>query len=93
MRRRDFINFTPAAPGFSAAQDCSKTRLTSVELSARCVGPVQRRSASSPAVAPTLVCTENLNPDVMVMEPAKDGVGIDDAGPLNRARDRRIFIQ
>jgi len=39
------------------------------------------------------VCTENLNPDVMVMEPAKDGVGIDDAGPLNRARDRRIFIQ
>jgi hypothetical protein len=38
------------------------------------------------------VCTEK-NPDVMVMEPAKDGVGIDDAGPLNRARDRRIFIQ
>jgi len=39
------------------------------------------------------VCTENLNPDVMVMEPAKDGVGIDDAGPLNRARDRRVFTQ
>ena len=39
------------------------------------------------------VCTENLSPDVMVMEPAKDGARYDASGPLNRARDRRIFIQ
>ena len=40
-----------------------------------------------------VVCTENLNPDVMVMKPAKDGVRFDASGPLNRARDRCIFIQ
>jgi len=39
------------------------------------------------------VCTENLNPNVMMMKSAKDGVRFDASGPLNRARDRRIFIQ
>jgi hypothetical protein len=39
------------------------------------------------------VCTENLNPDVVVMKSAKDGVRFDASGPLNRARDRRIFVQ
>src|ERR1019366_1941706 len=39
------------------------------------------------------VCTENLYPDVVVMKSAKDGVRIDASGPLNGARDRRIFIQ
>jgi hypothetical protein len=29
----------------------------------------------------------------MVMKSAKNGVRFDDSGPLNRARDRRIFIQ
>ena len=43
------------------------------------------------AVAP--VCTENLNPDVVMMKSAKYGVGFDASGPLNCARDRRIFIQ
>lgn len=38
-----------------------------------------------------VVCTEN--PHVMVMQPAKDGVRLDASGPLNRARDWRIFIQ
>ncbi len=41
----------------------------------------------------TAVCTENLNPHVMVMKSAKDGVRFDVSGPLNRARDRGIFIQ
>ena len=39
------------------------------------------------------VCTENLNPDVLVMESAKDRAGIYDFGELNGARDRRIFVQ
>jgi hypothetical protein len=41
----------------------------------------------------SLVCTENLNPDVVVMKSAKDRVWTNDSGPLNGARDRRIFIQ
>ena len=43
------------------------------------------------AMAP--VCTENLNPHIMVMKSAKDRVCIDRSDPLNGARDRRIFIQ
>jgi hypothetical protein len=39
------------------------------------------------------VCTENLNSGVVVVESAKDGARIDDTGPLNRARDRRILVQ
>ena len=39
------------------------------------------------------VCAENLNPDVMVMKAAEDGVRFDASDPLNGARDRRIFIQ
>jgi len=44
-------------------------------------------------MALTRVCTENLNPDVVVMKSAKDGVRFDVSGPLNWARDRGIFIQ
>ena len=36
---------------------------------------------------------ENLYPHIMVVKSAKDRVGIDDSGALNRARDRRIFVQ
>jgi hypothetical protein len=39
-----------------------------------------------------VVCTEILNSGVVVMESAKDGARIDDTGPLNRARDRRILV-
>ena len=39
------------------------------------------------------VCTENLNPRVVVMQSAKDEERFDAPGPLNRARDWRIFIQ
>jgi hypothetical protein len=39
------------------------------------------------------VCIEILNSGVVVMKSAKDGARIDDTGPLNRARDRRILVQ
>ena len=39
------------------------------------------------------VCAEILNSGVVVMESAKDGARIDDTGPLNGARDRRILVQ
>lgn len=42
---------------------------------------------------PPLVCTEILNSGVVVMESAKDGARIDDTGPLDRARARRILVQ
>jgi hypothetical protein len=38
-----------------------------------------------------IVCTENLTPHVVEMKSAKYGVGFDASGPLNWARDRRIF--
>jgi hypothetical protein len=39
------------------------------------------------------VCTENLNPNVMVMKSAKDRIWRDRSDPLNRAKGGRIFIQ
>jgi hypothetical protein len=42
---------------------------------------------------PAHLCTEILNSGVVVMESAKDGARIDDTGPLNPARDRRILFQ
>ena len=39
------------------------------------------------------VCTENLNPDIVVMESAEDGERFDASGPLNRASNRRILVQ
>jgi hypothetical protein len=39
------------------------------------------------------VCTENLNPNVLTMKSAQYGARIYDAGLLNLARDRRIFVQ
>ena len=40
-----------------------------------------------------LVCAENLDPGVVMMKSAEYRVRTDDSGALNRARDRRIFIQ
>jgi len=39
------------------------------------------------------VCTENLNPDVVVMKSAKNGVPFDASGPLNQTNGRRILVQ
>ena len=40
-----------------------------------------------------VVCTENLNPNVLTMKSAQYGARIYDAGSLNLARDRRILVQ
>jgi hypothetical protein len=39
------------------------------------------------------VCTKNLNANVVMVKSAQDRVRIDRSDPLNRAIDRRIFIQ
>ncbi len=51
------------------------------------------RTISASTLCAVLVCTKNLNPDIVVMKSAKDRVRSDASGPLNRARDRRIFVQ
>ncbi len=43
------------------------------------------------AFSPT-VYTENSNSDIMVMQSAKDRVGMDTSGSLNWARERRVLI-
>jgi hypothetical protein len=39
------------------------------------------------------VCTENLNPEAVVMESAEDGARLYASGPLHRANNRRVFVQ
>jgi 8-oxo-dGTP pyrophosphatase MutT (NUDIX family) len=39
------------------------------------------------------VCTENLDSDVLMMQPADQGIRHNASNPLNWARDRRIFSQ
>jgi hypothetical protein len=39
------------------------------------------------------VCTENLNPEVVVMESAEDGARLYASGSLNLANSRRVFVQ
>jgi hypothetical protein len=39
-----------------------------------------------------VVCTKNLNPNVLMMKSAQDSVRTYDAGSLNRTRNRRIFV-
>jgi|ERR1700687_42153 len=51
----------------------------------------RRFGVPPPSVLP--VCTENLNPGVVMMKSAEYRVRTDDSSALNRARDRRIFIQ
>jgi hypothetical protein len=46
------------------------------------------RSNSSPCV----VYTENSNSNIMVMQSAKDRVGMDTSSSLNWARERRVLI-
>ena len=38
------------------------------------------------------VCTENSSSDIMVMQSAKDRVGMDTSSSLNWARERRVLI-
>ena len=39
------------------------------------------------------VCTENSNPDVMMVKAAEDRVRTNDSGLLNRTKNRRILVQ
>src|SRR5216684_4567486 len=39
------------------------------------------------------VCTENSNPDVMMVKPTEDRVGTNDSDLLNRTKTRRILVQ
>jgi hypothetical protein len=57
------------------------------------VGRQRHRLMPARPLDPIVVCTENLNPDVMAMESAKDGEGFDASGPLNRANGWRVFVQ
>jgi hypothetical protein len=41
----------------------------------------------------TPVCTENLNPGIVVMKAAEDRGRFDAPGALNRARDWRVSVQ
>jgi hypothetical protein len=51
--------------------------------------PIARTPMQKPPV-----CTENLNPEVVVvMESAEDGARLYASGPLNRANSRRVFVQ
>jgi hypothetical protein len=50
-------------------------------------------SCEATDVSSWAVCSENPNSDVMVMKAAEDRVRINDSDPLNRARDRSIFVQ
>ena len=47
-------------------------------------------AASAQYFAP--VCTENSNSDIMVMQSAKDRVGMDTSSSLNWAREWRVLI-
>src|ERR1019366_7555882 len=40
-----------------------------------------------------IVCTENLNSDVVMVKPAEDRVGTNDSGLMNRTRNRRILVR
>ena len=41
----------------------------------------------------TLVCAENLNPDVVVMKPAENGAAKNTPYSIYGARERRILLQ
>jgi hypothetical protein len=48
---------------------------------------------STTTVSMSPVRAENLDPDVLVMQPANQGVRHDASDLLNRARDRSILVQ
>jgi transcriptional regulator with XRE-family HTH domain len=69
----------------SAATGCSESLLSKIENG--------HASPSLKMLQRLTVCTENLNPNIVVMKSAQDGVRTYDAGSLNRTRDRRILVQ
>ena len=57
------------------------------------MGAFRSRLSLQLEIAALHVCTENLNPDVVVMKSAKDRLRSNGTDPLNWARDRRILVQ
>jgi len=55
--------------------------------------PVEQPTKFDLIINLTAVRAENLNPDVLVMQPANQGVRHDASDLLNRARERRILVQ
>jgi hypothetical protein len=51
-----------------------------------------RRFAKAEIAAPTAVCAEKLNPRVVMVKSAQDGVRTYETGSLNRPRIWRIFV-
>ena len=77
-----------AASPFKKVTECSQ-RLKTVadDLSNRQHGHRENPAQNTP------VCTEDLNPDVVMVKSAQNGVRTYEAGSLNRTRDRRILVQ
>ena len=74
----------------SLARALADPRLTEIACNGY-VAKSRRREATT--ITLMAVCTENLNPKVMVMKSAKDRIWRDRSDPLNRAKGGRIFIQ
>jgi hypothetical protein len=55
--------------------------------------PSKRGAAICALMSTRPVRAENLNPDVLVMQSANQGVRHDASDLLNQARDRRILVQ
>jgi hypothetical protein len=56
-------------------------------------GEASMTISTEPIPFQTIVCAENSNSDIMVMQSAEDRVGTDAPSSLNRARERRVLIQ
>src|SRR5882762_2807637 len=75
--------------GYAAYYNVSRTH-RSLNKDAPLYRAIERLGA---VVSRPVVCTENLNPNVLMMKSAQDSVRTYDAGSLYRPRNRRIFMQ
>src|SRR5882672_2052830 len=71
-----------------AARNPGNVRISATELAIA----VAHRVADKATDLPQPVCTENSNPEVMMVKPAQDGVRTYETGSLNPPRIRRIFV-
>ena len=72
----------------SAADSCAVIESGIIRYDARVAPPPRLRETVS-----ARVCTENLNPNILVMKAVKDRERTDVSSSLNRARGRCIFVQ
>jgi hypothetical protein len=80
--------------GLTPAALCALNRLRTDDL---CHLPpradLMPRRFNSIAIEASVVCTENLNPDVVMMKSAQDWTTKNVSGAIDGARDRCIFLQ